>query len=290
MRVFKKIDLHMHSTVSDGTNTPAEIFSLAKEKGLELFSLTDHDAVKGGKEILDIISKEGDDRPGFITGVEFSCRDEEGSYHILGYGYDPSSPHIEKVVLSGHYLRMSKVTARLDFIADNYGFVFSDEDREYILNMDNPGKPHIGNMMVKYGYAKTKESAIKDYLNKVDFKHDFIRPGMAIRGILAAGGIPVLAHPSFGSGDQLVIGEDMDKRLRRLAEYGLKGVEAYYSVFTKKLTDEMLSFAKKYDFYVTAGSDYHGKNKMIEMGDTGFFDAKNMEPGMLRFFEDVDIR
>ena len=286
MKTFGKIDLHMHSTVSDGTNTPAEILSCVKDAGIELFSLTDHDAVKGSLEILSMLKKED---PGFITGAEFSCRDEQGEYHILGYGYDPKSEAINKLVEAGHSLRMMKVKARLDFIDEKFGFAFSDEDREAILSMDNPGKPHIANMMVKYGYAKTKEQGIKEFLDKIDFRHDYISPAMAIRSILASGGIPVLAHPSYGSGDQLVIGDEMDKRLRRLAEYGLRGVEAYYSGFTAKLTEEMLSFAKKYGFYVTAGSDYHGTNKLVILGDNGLDDASKGPAGMLRFLEDVKI-
>ena len=93
-----KIDLHMHSTVSDGTDTPEELLARVQEAGIELFALTDHDALKGC-DMIRKARKPGD--PQFLNGVEFSCRDELGKYHILGYGYDPDSPSILNVVEKG---------------------------------------------------------------------------------------------------------------------------------------------------------------------------------------------
>ena len=152
-----KIDLHMHTSVSDGTDTPQEIIRRVKEVGIELFSVTDHDAIKGCKAILKLLKN---DDPAFISGVEFSCKDEEGRYHILGYGYDVNAPVIAAIVKKGHSLRMSKLTERLAYLNDEFGFTFSPDDVEALRALDNPGKPHIGNLMVKYGYAPTKEYAI----------------------------------------------------------------------------------------------------------------------------------
>ena len=277
----RKIDLHMHSTVSDGTDTPAEILDNVRNAGLELFSLTDHDAVKGCGMIMELLS-EGD--PSFITGVEFSCKDEDGKYHILGYAYDPEASAINDVVNLGHTYRINKVRARLDFLRSEFGFSFPKEEIEQLFAMENPGKPHIGNMMVRHGYAPSKEEAIKQYINKLRFHSEYVRPEQAIHGILASGGIPVLAHPFYGNGDQLILGEEMEERLKKLMDMGLKGVEAFYSGFTAKLTKQMLKYAEEYGLYVTAGSDYHGKNKMIPLGDTGLADAEEIPEGMRRFF------
>ena len=153
--------------------------------------------------------------------------------------------------------------------------------------MYNPGKPHIANLMVSYGYAETKEEAIKEYINQIHFVDEFVRPEEAIKGILGAGGIPVLAHPSFGSGDELILGEEMDHRLRRLMEFGLKGVEAFYSGFTEKLRKEVLFFAEKYRLYVTAGSDYHGTNKLVQLGETGLDEVDEIPDGLTRFLNDT---
>lgn len=287
MNYPEKIDLHMHTTVSDGTDTPQEILELVRESGIRLFSVTDHDAVKAGMIIPELL-KEGD--PEFITGAEFSCKDEEGKYHILGYTYDPRSEAIQKLVDMGHTFRMNKVRKRLDFLKVEFGFEFSVEDLDKLFSMDNPGKPHIGNLMVKYGYAKNKDVAITDFINKVRFHMEYVRPEEAIRGILDAGGIPVLAHPSYGSGDQLVIGDDMDHRLKKLTGMGLQGVEAYYSGFTAKLQNEMLGFADQYDLYVTAGSDYHGRNKLIELGDNNLPEAAEYPERLTRFLDEVKRR
>ena len=282
MKTIRNIDLHMHSTVSDGTDTPEEILKNVKAAGLDLFSLTDHDATKGGKIIRSILTE---DDPAFITGVEFSCRDDDGKYHILGYGYDPDSPSIQDVVEFGHSLRMKKLDARLDFLKREYGFDFRQEDKDMLHAVDNPGKPHIGNLMVRYGYAASKAEAIDNYLNKFSLKDEYVRPERAITGIIGAGGIPVLAHPAYGSGDEMILGDEMDQRLRKLIGFGLKGIEAFYSGFTDKLIADMLKYAEQYGLYITAGSDYHGKNKLVALGDTGLGGPSEWPGGLSDFLK-----
>jgi predicted metal-dependent phosphoesterase TrpH len=208
----------MHTTVSDGSDTPEEIITLVKKAGIRLFSVTDHDAVKGCQVIQEKLSS---DDPAFICGAEFSCRDQMGKYHILGYHYDPDADAIQRLVDKSHNLRMKKVAARLDFIRDKFGCVFPEEEIDVLLSLDNPGKPHIGNLMVKYGYAESKDEAMIRYLNRLHYRSEYVRPETAITGILKAGGIPVLAHPSYGSGSQMITGENMDARIRKLMVFGL---------------------------------------------------------------------
>ena len=274
----------MHTTVSDGTDTPEEILQKVKEAGIGLFSVTDHDAVKGCGIIREVLA-EGD--PAFVNGVEFSCRDDEGKYHILGYGYDPAAPSMRKLISASHRMRMKKIRGRLEELRDRFGFTFPEDEIKQLLALDNPGKPHIANLMVKYGYTETKEEAIKKFINQVRFPDLFLLPEEAIRGVLEGGGIPVLAHPFYGSGDELILGDEMDERLRKLLGYGLQGVEVFYSGFTTKLRNEMLGLAERYDLYVTAGSDYHGGNKLVILGDTGLTDPADMPAGMQRFLNDL---
>ena len=261
-----KIDLHMHSRVSDGTDSPLELLGKVRDAGLEVFSLTDHDAIKGCAEIRSNI-KAGD--PRFITGAEFSCRDELGKYHILGYGFDTQAGAMPEFIEDSHNTRMKKIEARLAFLKSEMGIEFPEEERKTLLALDNPGKPHIANLMVKYGYAESKELAFQNTLNRLPVLVSYIRPEQAIEAILAGGGVPVLAHPSYGDGDQLIMGSDLDNRVRRLVDFGLRGLEAFYSGFTPQITNEVLDLADRYDLYVTAGSDYHGSNKMIVLGDVG---------------------
>ena len=286
MIIGSRLDLHIHSTVSDGTDSPRKILSLVKESGLDVFSLTDHDAVKGCRRIL-AARKDGD--PRFITGVEFSCRDELGKYHILGYGYDPGSPAVNRIVDTGHAFRMQKVAARLEFLKERFGFAFPEEDVEKLLAEDNPGKPHIANLMIKYGFARDRQDAISNYIDQKKFKSMSFSPGEVIGGILAAGGIPVLAHPTYGSGDQLILGEEMECRLKHLIGFGLKGIEAFYSGFSDKIRNELLEYADRFDFYVTAGSDYHGSNKLVALGDTGLESGDKL-PERIRSFLEAVIR
>jgi len=278
------IDLHMHSTVSDGTDAPEEILALARRLPIHVFALTDHDAVKGCQTIQSILRE---DDPLFIPGVEFSCRDDGGDYHILGYGYDTQDPGIHELVALAHRYRMQKVLARLESLKSEFGFSFLQKDVDSLLSMENPGKPHIGNLMVRYGYAETKDQAIREYINRLHVQSRYLGPEEAIRGILAAGGTPVLAHPFFGNGSQKVSHEEMQTRLIRLTGYGLKGVEAYYSGFTKQMRQDMSGFADQFDLYLTAGSDYHGKNKTVVPADTGLEPFSPLPDRLTRFLQAV---
>ena len=283
----KGIDLHMHTSISDGTDSPEEILLHVKEAGIGLFSVTDHDALKGSL-IIPPLLREGD--PRFLSGAEFSCKDEKGKYHILGYGYDPEAAAIRDVVEYAHRLRIMKVTARLDYLKSEFGFEFPPEELEALMALDNPGKPHIGNLMVKYGFAGSRETAIREYIDRAQFPGGFLRPEAAILGILESGGVPILAHPAYGDGDQLILGEEMDERVRRLMEYGLKGLECFYSGFTGKLSRQMLSLAERYGLYVTCGSDYHRRNKLVKLGDTGLDAEQEYPEGLRRFLDEMRSR
>ena len=141
---MKRIDIHMHTNISDGSDSLEEIIIRVREAGLDLFSVTDHDAIKAGTDLPLLYAKcAPEERLPYIRGVEFSCKDEQGKYHILGYGYDPEVPGIGEVVREGHELRMKKTSARLEFLKEEFGFEFPEEEITELLSRDNPGKPHI---------------------------------------------------------------------------------------------------------------------------------------------------
>ncbi|MBQ6271953.1 MAG: PHP domain-containing protein [Clostridiales bacterium] len=261
-----RIDLHMHTTISDGTDTPEELLSVVKSAGITHFSITDHDAVAGAKIMMDLLSP-GD--PLFIPGVEFSCKDDLGKYHILGYGFDPSSPSILKVVEKGHENRMTEVRARIKALKEERSIVFPKEENEKLMALPNPGKPHIGNLMVKYGYAESRKDAITGIINKLSVKSLDLAPEKVIDAIKNAGGVSVLAHPAFGSGTQKIFGKELESRVDHLIAMGLQGIEAYYSTFTKEIRDEVLLIAEKRGLLITCGSDYHGNNKTVRPGEIG---------------------
>lgn len=279
-----RIDLHLHSAVSDGTDSPAELLEKVRAAGLRVFSLTDHDAFKGCLAVRNLL-RDGD--PVFLTGVEFSCRDELGKYHVLGYGYDPSAASMQALSARGRGFRIKKLKVRLEFLEREFGFTFPPEETEALYLLDNPGKPHLGNLMVRHGYASSKEDAIDHYLNKLHLREDYLRPEEAIRGILDAGGVPVLAHPCYGDGDQLILGDELRERVLRLTGFGLRGLEACYSGFTSPLRNQVLALTEELELYATAGSDYHGSNKMVILGDTGLDPARPLPAPVVRFLREV---
>lgn len=282
---YSLIDLHMHTTASDGTDTPEEILRNVREAGVRIFSVTDHDAVMGSRAVREILRKE--ETPGepvfFVTGAEFSAKDDFGKYHILGYGYDPDDEAILAEVNKAHGMRLRKVKGRLEFLKERFGFTFTEQELAELFAHNNPGKPHIANLMLLHGYAKSKKEAIHDFINQKKFPTEFLEPEEVIGAILKSGGVPVLAHPVYGSGDELFLGEELEERIRRLMNFGLAGVEAFYSGFTDRMTGSLLQLSEKYDLYVTAGSDYHGKNKLIPIGETNCTGKAGSVPGLDRF-------
>lgn len=280
------IDLHIHTRLSDGTDSPEELLELVRAAGIQIFSVTDHDGIQGSVSMPDLLSP-GD--PGFIRGVEFSCKDRDGKYHILGYGYDPENPRLQALLEKGHGFRINKTRDRLDFLREQFGFDFPEDEIEEILTMNNPGKPHIAGLMIRHGYAETIREAIDVYIDQKQFPERYITPEEAIEAISASGGISVLAHAPWGSGDEVILGRDLEERVERLVGYGLQGVEGYYSGFTEMMKNQILRQAELYGLYVTAGSDFHGKNKLVELGDTELSDVAAAPEGLWRFLEDVEI-
>ena len=284
MSLIPRTDFHMHSNISDGTDSPEKLLELVREEGLEIFSVTDHDTLEGSKIMRSLI-KPGD--PKFVNGIELSCQDEEGRYHILGYGYDPSAPAINDAVELAHSFRESKARLRVDYVVNELGIKLPQEEIDAFLALENPGKPQLANILVKYGYAQSKKQAIEEILNKFKYPSRYIRPEQAIEALNRSGGIPVLAHPVFGSGDQTVLGDDLEKRVRRLTGFGLKGLEAFYSEFSSEHRDMVLEIAGRFDLYVTAGSDYHGRNKTVKLGRNGLDQISSMPKGLKDFIDKV---
>ena len=280
------IDLHLHTTVSDGTDTPAELVAKVKDAGITVFSVTDHDAIKAAKTVGPLCENGG---PRFIPGVEFSCRDGQGKYHILGYGFDPSSETILAVVKRGQMLRAAKLLDRVAYLRETFGIKFPEDEVFRLLSEGNPGRPHLANLLVSHGYAASFREAMDKYLERLPSAAEYVGPEEAIEGILAGGGVPVLAHPIFGSGKERLTPAELENRLVRLNGYGLQGIEAFYSGFTSDMTAGLLALADQHGLFVTAGSDYHGKNKTVPLGETGLPAPAEYPDAFLRFLSRVGV-
>ncbi len=275
------IDMHLHSTVSDGTDSPAQLLEKLRRSSIEIFSLTDHDDCLGC-EMIESFLMPGD--PAFIPGVELSAEEDGRKYHILGYAYDTDSPVISNLAHRVHEIRMCKVQEYFSFLESEFHFSFSPEDIRRIQSLPNPGKPHIGNLMVKYGYVPSMPVGIRNYLDLHKSHYRDISPAEAVKSILDAKGIPVLAHGIYGDGRQSLDAEELSYRISYLHSLGLQGVECYYSRYTEAEQRLTRSICAEHHLFATAGSDYHGENKPVSIGEHTLKNASD-DPDVLRFLE-----
>lgn len=256
-----KIDLHMHSTASDGTDSPAQLAEKVKAAGISVFALTDHDTVSGAEEL----KKHLPDGVAFIPGIEFSCVMPSGKCHILGLNCDTYHPAFQSALNKGAELRKAKLEQRLAFLKER-GIQFPDEELELLRSMPSVGKPHLGNLMVKYGFSASKDEAIKNVINQCHTGSSRIEAEIAVKAILSSGGIPVWAHPLGGTGEKEVGSEQFMAMLTELLSYGLKGLECWYSIYPTERCRWLVKIAEEHGLLVSGGSDYHGTNKTVSLG------------------------
>ena len=251
------IDLHMHSTCSDGTFAPAELVREAKAAGLTHMALTDHDTVEGIEEARRAAKEAG---IAFLAGVEISAEFQPGTLHILGYGLDVRSQRLKgrlEEVQRWRRERNPKIVERLR----DLGLQVTLEEVATRAGGDLVGRPHFAQTLLEKGYVKSRQEAFDLYLAKGRPAYvDKVRlsPEESIALIRDAGGVAVLAHPL-----QLKIedGEALEALVRSLVEQGLQGVECYYRNHTEEDEARFLALARKYSLLPTGGSDFHGTNR-----------------------------
>lgn len=262
------IDLHLHSTASDGSFSPSEILTLAKEAGLSAISITDHDTIDGVK---DIFSQPFTSSVEVFSGVEISCRaplgfEQAGSIHMLGYGFSIYDKNLN-IILDDAKMARAERNPKIIEKLRQLGFQISMEAVEDHFGPEQTGRPHIAEFMKEQGMVKSFREAFDLYLGKdkpayVD-KYK-VSCEKAIHTIHNAGGIAVLAHPGLLKFDSCEIFEQF---LEVLISYGLDGIEVYY---TDHETDQMTYYkdlAEGKGLLVTGGSDFHGSfNIGVDMG------------------------
>ncbi len=253
------LDLHTHTTYSDGTYTPHELIAHAVEKECEYISITDHDNFEHISHLGEIPKNIK-----YISGVEISAEFKK-TLHILGYGFDPGHAELKSALNTLQEARRKRNMSMLENMAKE-GFHISMEELREESRGGIVGRPHFANLMLAKGYVKTYQEAFDKYLAKGQpfyMNKQRLEPKEAIRLILDAGGIPVMAHPYQTD----LTSPELEALIVELKSYGLQGIEAYYSQHTKEQVKEYLEYAKKYDLLVTAGSDFHGGNKPdIDLG------------------------
>ena len=260
-----KTDLHLHTTASDGSDTPHELLMLAKEAGLEVISITDHDTILGCIEALNFVDK----GVKLITGIEFSCHcDEKDGFdcHILGYGFDPESEHIISAIEHGRQMRRAKLDARIEYLIKSHGIYFDKDEIDWLYSLNSAARPHLARLLIKRGLADSVADAIDKYLKGDGFPDDRIDAAEAISAIRLSGGVSVYAHPIGGEREDRLSYDEVYSRISKLKSIGLMGVECLYSRYSKDDESMLLSIADEMGLLVSGGSDYHGKNKTVTLG------------------------
>lgn len=257
------IDLHTHTTASDGSLTPSQLVRYAKEKGLKAIAITDHDTIEGNEEAIEEGKREG---IFVIPGVEISVDYSPGSMHLLGYFIAIEDTALkEKLTLlqDSRADRNPKIIEKLNEL----GLVITYDEVIQESGGGQVGRPHIAQVLMKKGYTKSIQEAFNKYLGKgAPAYRDKFRLGTeeAIIMITNAGGIPVLAHPFtlFCNNS-----DEFEVLLKKLVNQGLQGLEVYYSEHNQRQTSQYLKLAKRYNLVITGGSDFHGKNmEGIDLG------------------------
>lgn len=252
------IDLHLHSTSSDGSETPEELVVHGRRVGLTAMALTDHDTLGGVEVFLAACREQG--MTG-LAGVEISAAVEEGhgTLHILGYGVNPEHPSVkEKLgrVQDGRAWRNGQILSKLNEL----GLELEWPDVQKCAGEDVVGRPHIAQALIGRDYVSSMDEAFDRYLAKgrpayVDrYRLD---PAEGLRMIRDAGGAAVVAHPFSWETDEA----KLEAGLQALKALGLAGIEALYSEHSPERTVTLLRMAKRLGLLATGGSDYHGQAK-----------------------------
>jgi len=265
----KMIDLHSHSTFSDGSFTPRELAKHAKELGLSALALTDHDTTAGLDQFMAACSEFG---IAGVPGVEISVDVRSGTMHMLGYFIDNKSDKLEQVlrrIRSGREDRNTEILEKLNAL----GLRLTFEEVSAFASEDVIGRPHFALAMLKKGYVSTKDAAFDLYLGKgkpAYAERYRLSASESIAAIVDAGGVSVLAHPFTLDLNRSAL-RDFIKDMKGK---GLQGIEVYYSEHNSEQQREYESLANEFDLLTTGGSDFHGQlNPKVELG-RGFGNLK----------------
>lgn len=251
---MKIIDLHCHTTASDGIKSPSGLIDYAILNGVEVIAITDHDTIAGVSEALLYASTK---EFKVIPGIEFSIDYQGGSFHLLGLNIDHTYGPLLSRLTHLQKIRDSRIYRIIDDLTANGIEIPLNEVLEE-SHGGTMGRPHVARVLVKHGYAPTINDVFKRFLVKGKpgyIKKEKISFLEAMELINGAGGQSIVAHPiSLGYKNY----EDFDAILKGFVEQGISGIEAFSSMHSNRDVEEILRLAKKYGLHVSGGSDYHG--------------------------------
>lgn len=259
---MSRIDLHLHTTHSDGSQTPADVVKLAHAAGVSALAITDHDITTGLPEAMAAGQELGIE---IIPGIEISSRHGESELHVLGYFLKWQDPQLNDrltTLRESRHRRNPKIVELLQAA----GIDITYDEVRAVAGSDSVGRPHIARVLMDKKVVTSAKEAFDRFLAEgrpAYVPRDLPSPVDAIRWIKEAGGLAVLAHPTWVK----TVEGTLSDLTRQLKEQGLDGVEVHYSTHTPRQTRDYLSLAKQWGLLVTGGSDFHGLTKPdIEVG------------------------
>lgn len=247
-----KADLHCHTTYSDGTFTPTELLTLAKEKGLQGLAITDHDTTLAYGEAVALAKKM---EISLISGIEFSSQHAGHTIHVLGYSFTLGAPSIEELCRQHVIRRRQRNLAILDKLKEK-GMVISEAELITVAgDLGSIGRPHIAMLLVKKGYVKDVREAFRSLIGDgqccyVHGKYPTTKETIDV--IHQGGGMAVIAHP------HLLKNRSLFAELKTLP---FDGIEAHYARFPGQMEQEWVAAAHEKGWLITGGSDFHGTDR-----------------------------
>lgn len=252
-----RVDLHLHSTCSDGVHPPAEVVRRSAAAGMSAIALADHDNIDG----IDDAQEEGR-KLGVtvISGVELSS--QWGSYkdiHLLGYGFDHRHPGLQRELTEFQDFRSGRnreIVERVNEKLAGEGRAPLDAEQVQKKAGGTIGRPHIAQALLEAGYVDGNDEAFERYLIPCNVEKRFFPIDQAIELIHSCGGVAVLAHPPYITRDRF----ELEQLVKLFVTFGLDGIEAYNNGASPDEINWTIGLARKYGLIVTGGSDYHGTN------------------------------
>lgn len=257
------IDLHTHTTVSDGTDTPAQLVNKALAQGLHALAITDHDAIAGWDSAIQTLRG----KLKLILGAEISCLTKDGiSVHMLGLLFDEKNSSIRTMLENNRDERLPRMRKMIELMAaDGIPITLADVEAAMPVGA-TMGRPHLADALVAKKIIKSRDEAFNGLIDndsKYYVAHMAPTPVDAIKAIRAAGGVAVIAHPFASLRGQILKSEDF----LALKAAGLSGIEVNHRDQSNEERANLLSIARDLELIVTGSSDYHGTGKLNSLGE-----------------------
>ena len=247
---MSRVDLHIHSTASDGSLNPADIVRQAAERGLSAIALADHDTVGGIAPAIE--AAKTFPKLKVIPAIELSTDVPQGEVHVLGYFIDYADREFQVTLKRMRHSRLHRAQGMIAKLK-NFGIHIDWERVQEIAGTGSMGRPHIAQAMLEKGYITSFKEAFDKYISRdgpAYVEREKMTAVEAVELLLQVNGLPVLAHPFTANNTEMLIAE--------LKAAGLVGIETYYNGYTADEISRLVSLANKFGLIATGGSDYHG--------------------------------